>query len=74
MSERIYINMNKKAFLCKAHADISDFKKIALSDKEFETIMQNCTTTMVLGEAGKGKETKLINNRDEGKIIICAES
>lgn len=62
MSEKIYIYINnKKAFICKAHTDISDFKKMALSDKEFETIMQNCTTTIVLGEAGKGKETKFSN-------------
>ncbi|EBV3242480.1 hypothetical protein DOH76_23620 [Salmonella enterica subsp. enterica serovar Oranienburg] len=48
--------MNKKVFICKAHADISDYKKMALSDTALETIMQNCTTTMVLGEAGKDKE------------------
>lgn len=28
MSEKIYIYINnKKAFVCKAHTDISDFKK-----------------------------------------------
>ncbi|EIU9113110.1 TPA: hypothetical protein ACH3IE_005020 [Salmonella enterica subsp. enterica serovar Paratyphi B] len=54
MSEKI--NMNKNIFVCKVFADISDYKKMALSNTAFGTIIQNCTKTMVLGEAGKGKE------------------
>ncbi|EMX3307240.1 hypothetical protein AAG029_004442 [Salmonella enterica] len=47
----------KKKFKCNAHADISDYRKLALSDKEIDTLLQNCTTKIVFGKNGEGKKT-----------------
>lgn len=46
-----------KVYMCNAHADISDYRELALSDKEIEALLQNCTTTIVLGKTGEGKNT-----------------
>lgn len=50
------MNKETKVFVCNAHADISEYKKLAFSDKEIEALLQNCTTTIVLGKTGKGKK------------------
>lgn len=55
-----HANMSqKKDFVCNVHADISDYKKIAFSDKETETLLQNCTTKIVFGDTGDGKKTAI---------------
>lgn len=55
-----HANMNQtKDFVCNTHADISDYKKIAFSDKETEALLQNCTTKIVFGERRGGKKTAI---------------
>ncbi|EDQ2484884.1 hypothetical protein ZW22_004391 [Salmonella enterica subsp. enterica serovar Oranienburg] len=48
-----------KVYMCNAHADISDYKDLALSDKETEALLQNCTTKIILGKTGEGKKTDM---------------
>ncbi|WP_459496815.1 hypothetical protein [Erwinia amylovora] len=45
--------------MCKPHADISDYKKLAFSDKDIEALLQNFTTKIVFGETGEGKKTSI---------------
>lgn len=53
-----HANMSQaKVFVCNAHADISDYKKIAVDDKAFNAILQNCTKTFFFGKTGTGMRT-----------------
>lgn len=51
------MNKETKVYVCNAHAEISDYKELALSDKEIEALLQNCTTKFVFGKTGEGKKT-----------------
>lgn len=46
-------------FKCNVHTDVSDYKELALNDKEMDIILQNNTTTIVIGKIGKGKKTHM---------------
>nr|CAJ0555719.1 hypothetical protein XXXJIFNMEKO1_EEONHAKH_00013 [Culicoides impunctatus] len=46
-------------FKCNVHTDVSDYKELALNEKEMNIILQNNTTTIVIGETGKGKKTHM---------------
>lgn len=48
-------------FKCNVHTDVSDYRKLALNEKEMDIILQNNTTMIVIGKTGKGKKTHMDN-------------
>jgi len=45
----------------------------ALDDKTMNAIIQNCTTTIVLGETGRGKKTLMKTLRTKPGNVITSE-
>ncbi|EJA1307298.1 TPA: hypothetical protein ACNVDZ_004853 [Citrobacter freundii] len=46
-------------FKCNVHTDVSDYKELSLNEKEMDIILQNNTTTIVIGKTGKGKKAHM---------------